>query len=302
MVAISNVGNKYIVAEESTFATTPGTFTSVDWGHIQKISVKEEENMLKMSSINSGHLASVFEEGLYWANVTVETKVSKASLPNLLKFALGGRADATDYTITSDPTTLRSVSMKFFYQTTKCGLINGLVCKDFEVTAAKGETLTMTLNCVAAKLSKTTETLSVTTNVDTQFSWLDTSVTIAGTAYVLNSFSIKGNWNVTDDEGRGIEAKSAGSRRLLSTVVKHRFDVSGSYEVEVADTQEFGYADTRSNEAIVMTVSRSTDNDHVFTLTNTRSQSRGHDMSTDNTKKVVTYDFEALDLGVTGDL
>lgn len=302
MVAISNVGNKYIVAEESTYATTPSPFTSVDWGHIQKITVKEEENMMKMSSINSGHLSSVFEDGLYWANVTIETRTSKASLPNLLKFMLGGRSDATDYTITSDPSTLRSASMKFFYQTTKCGLINGLVCKDWEITAAKGETLSVTLNCIAQKISKTTETLSVTTNTSTQFSWLDTAVTIGGTAYVLNNFTITGNWNVTDDEGRGIEAKSAGSRRLLSTVIKHRLDISGSYEVEVDDNQEFGYSDERTNGALVMTVSRSTDNEHVFTITDSRSMSRGIDMTTENTKKVVTYDFEGLDLGITGDL
>ena len=300
-MCISNVGNKYIVAIETAFGTSPSPFTAVDWGHIQKITVKEEENTEKMSALNSGHLSSAFEDGLYWANVTVETRVSKASLPVLLKYCLGGRADATDYTVTSTPAS-NSVSMKFFYQTTKIGLINGMVCKDFEITAAKGETVTMTLNCIAKKLSEATETLTVSTNVDAEFSWLDTSVTIGATAYVLNSFNISGNWNVTDDEGRGIESVAAGSRRLITCVLQHRLDLSGSYEAEVNDSQEFGYADERTDQAIVFTLNRATDNQHDFTMTKTRSFSRTSEMSTDNTKKVISYDYEAIDLSVVGDL
>ncbi len=301
MVAISNVGNKYIAAIESVFGTTPSPFTSVDLGHIQKISVKEEENVSKMSSINSGHLASIFEDGLYWANVTIETKCSKASLPVLLKFMLGARSDATDYAATTSPVN-NSLSLKFFYQTTKCGLLNGLVCKDWELNAAKGETVTVTLNCIAQKLSKTTETLSVSTNTDTMFSWLDTSITIGATAYVLNNFTMIGNWNVTDDEGRGIEASTTGTRRLITTVLKHRLDLSGSYEAEVSDSQEFGYADERTDQAIVVSLSRGADNVHDFTMTKTRSFSRGIEMTTENTKKVISYDYEAVDVAVAGDL
>ena len=102
MVCISNVNNKYVVAEESVFGTTPAPFTAVDWGHIQKITITEEESVEKMSSLNSGHLAAIFEDGLYWANVSIETKVSKAALPNLLKFMMGVyNDDATDFTITT---------------------------------------------------------------------------------------------------------------------------------------------------------------------------------------------------------
>ena len=302
MVCISNVGNKYIVAEESAYGTTPAPFTAIDWGHIQKITVNEEENTEKMSSLNSGHLSAVFEDGLYWANVSIETQVSKAALPNLLKFCLGDYSDdATDYTVASSPDS-NSMSLKFFYQTTKAGLINGLVCKDFEISASKGESVTITMNCIAKELSKTTETLSVSTNTDAKFMWLDASITIGGTAYVLNNFSLSGNWNVTDDEGRGIESVSAGDRRLITCVLQHRLDLSGSYESEVSDSQEFGYVEDRSDEAIVVTLSRGSDNDHVFTMSNTRSFARGMDMSTDNTKKVVSYDYEALDVSIVGDL
>ena len=301
MTCISNVGNKYIVASETVYGTTPAPFTSIDWGQIQKITVTEEENTEKLTSLNAGHLSALFEDGLYWASVSIETRVSKAALPELLEFALGGRADDTDYTITSSPDS-NSVSLKFFYQGTKIGLINGMVCKDFEITAAKDETVIMTLNCIAMKLSKATETLSVSTNTDTPFSWLDTEITIGGTAYVLNNFSMTGNWNVTDNEGRGIESVEAGSRRLITCVLQHRLDLSGSYEAEVSDTQEFGYTDDRADEAVVVTLSRGTDNEHVFTMSNTRSFSRTSDMSMDNSKKVISYDYEALDVGVAGDL
>ncbi|MBW6469611.1 MAG: hypothetical protein K0A90_00135 [Methanosarcinaceae archaeon] len=243
----------------------------------------------------------MFEDGLYWANVTIETKVSKASLPVLLKLALGARDDAVDYTVTSDPT-IQSLSLKFFYQGTKIGLLNGLVVKDFDISASKDESISMTLNCIAKKMSKVTETLSVTTNTGTPMSWLDTSITIGEVPSVLNSFNLSGNWNVTDNEGRGIEAVGAGSRRLITTVLRHRLDINGSYEVEVNDTQEFGYTEDRADEAITVTMSRGTDNSHIFTLANTRSFARSMDMTMDTTKKAISYDYEALDVTVVGDL
>lgn len=306
IVCISNVGNKYIVAEETAFGTTPSPFTSVDWGHIQSISINEEENVEKMSSLNSGHLSALFEDGLYWVNLSIETRVSKASLPNLLKFCMGSYSDdGTDYTITTTNAS-NSVSLKVNYYnsggTDKVGLINGMVCKDFEISAAKDETVSVTINCLAKKLSQADESLSVTTNTDTPFSWLDTSVTVGGNAYVLESFSLSGNWNVTDNEGRGIESVGAGDRRLIQCVLQHRLDLSGSYEAGVDTNQEFGYTEDRSDEAIVVTLSRGTDNDHVFTMSNTRSFGRDYEHNIENSKKVVSYDYEALDVGVTGDL
>lgn len=302
MVCISNVGNKYIAAEESTFGTTPAPFTSVDLGHVQKITIDEEENVEKMGSLNSGHLSAAFEDGLYWANVSIETKVSKASFPNLLKFVLGTYSDdATDYTITSSNSS-NSLSLKANYLATNVLLINGLVCKDFELSAAKDETVTMTINCIAKKVSKSVETLTVTTNTDDKFSWLDLSATVGGNATVLNTFSLTGNWNVTDNEGRGIEAVGAGERRLIQCVLQHRLDLSGSYEAEMDDNLGIGYEDERSNEAIVVTLSRGSDNDHVFTMATTRSFGRNVDHNIDNTKKIVSYDYEALDVSIVGDL
>jgi hypothetical protein len=251
--------------------------------------------------LNAGHLSAKFEDGLYWANVSIETRATKASLPVLIKACLGTVAEATDYTATSS-TTLNSYSIKVSYLADKVLLINGFAVKDFSINAAKGESVSITLNGIARKVAKSTETIAPTTNTDNIFSWLDCKATIAGNAHVLNSFTINGNWNVSDDEGRGIEAVSAGERRLIRTVIKHKFDVSGSYDIEVSDNGEIGYADERTNEAIVFTISRGTDNEHVFTMSNTRSGTRDYDANIDNSKRMVGYNFEALDLGVTGDM
>lgn len=302
MTCLSNVGNKYIAAEETTYGETPAPFTSVDLGHINNITITEEENLEKFGGLNSGHLSAMFEDGLYWANVSIESHVTKASLPNVLKFCLGSYSDdSTDYTVTTTNAS-NSLSLKVNYTTTKIGLINGLVCKDFEISASKGEMVAVTMNCVAKLLSVDTATLTVSTNTDDKLTWLDLSATIGGSAYVLESFSLTGNWNVTDDEGRGMEAVSAGERRLIQCVLQHKLDLSGSYEAEVTDGQEFGYTETRSDEAIVVTLSRGTDNAHVFTMAKTRSSSREYDHSDDNSKKIVSYDYEAIDVSVTGDL
>lgn len=301
MVAISNVNNKYQVAEESTFGTAPGTFTALDFGQIQNINIGEEENMEKISSINGGHTANLFEDGLYWANVSIETLVTKASLPILLEACMGARADTADYAITSS-TDFKSYSMKVNFDPTQIITLNGLAVKDWSIDLAKGESVSLTMNCLAVKSLASTATITTTKNTDKIFKDLDVDITVGGNALVLNSLSLSGNWNVTDDEGRGIEAVSAGDRRLLNTFIKHTFDVSGSYEAEVSTDLEFGYTEERSDEAIIVTIGRGTDNQHVFTMSNTRSGNRTLDLTTDNTKKVVSYDYEALDVSMAGDL
>ena len=64
MVCISNIGNKYVIANESSYGVTPAPFTAVDWGHVQKITINEEESTEKLSSLNSGHLSALFVDGL----------------------------------------------------------------------------------------------------------------------------------------------------------------------------------------------------------------------------------------------
>lgn len=295
------MNNKYIAAEESTYGTTPDPFTSVDLGHIQSLTVSEEENMEKLGSINGGHTYNIFEDGLYWANVSIEILATKTSLPAILELCLGTKAEATDYTITSS-TDYKSYSMKVSWTSDKILLINGFVVKDFDISAAKGESVSITMNGLAKKVTQATETLSTTKNTDDTFKDLDASVTVDGNATVLNSFNITGNWNITDDEGRGIESVAAGERRLLQCFVKHTLDVNGSYEAEVDNNLEAGYTEDRSDEAIVFTISRGTDNEHVFTMSNTRANGRELGLTTDNSKRVMSYDYEALDVGVTGDL
>ena len=154
------------------------------------------------------------------------------------------------------------------------------------------------MNGISRKVTSTTASISPSANSDSIFKDLDSSVTVGGNSFVLNNLSITGNWNVTDDEGRGIESVSAGDRRLITCVLKHAFDVSGSYEADVDDNGEFGYTESRSDEAIVFTLARGTDNTHTFTLSNTRSGGRSMELTNDNSKRVISYDFEALDCGV----
>lgn len=302
MVTISNVNNKYIAAKETAYGDIPAPFTSVDFGHIQSVTLSEEENMTKERGINSGHTAALFEDGLYWVNTTIKTLVTKASLPALLELCMGKKVESTDYTITSDNEVSNSYSFKIKHTTTKIVLINGFDIKDFIIEGAKGETVSVTLNGISKKATTPTETLVVTKNTDAIFKDLDMTVTIGGNSFVLNNFTINGNWNVTDDEGRGIESVSAGERRLIQRVIKHGFDVSGSYEAEVDDNGEFGYTETRTDEEIIFTLARGTDNEHVFTMSNTRSGGRDMERNNDNTKVIVSYDYEALDVGVVGDL
>lgn len=286
---------------ETDYGTLPTTFTSVNLGHIQSINISEEENIEKLSSLNSGHTAATFEDGLYWASVSIETKATKASLPQLLKMCLGTVDETTDYTASSS-LTLNSYAIKVSYLTTNIVRILGFAVKDFSISITKGETVAFTINGIAKITEKVTETLNTTTNTDKIFSWLDASVTVNSEDYVLNNFTIEGNWNVTDDEGRGIETVPANERRLIQTVIKNRFDISGSYEMEIENTAEIGYEDERTDEAIVLTLERGTDNEHVFTLAETRSGSREYNATIENGKKVVSYNYEALDLSVTGDL
>lgn len=304
MVSFSNIQNRYQAAEETTFGTTPSPFTLLDFGHVQRITIGEEENTEKIAGINSGHTYALFEDKLYWTNVSIETLVSKAALPVLLKAALGSRADATDYTITSS-TAYSSYSLKVSHTDETTGdviLINGFTVKDFEISITKEDAISITLNGIAKKAVKSTEAISVTTNTDQTLFGMDTSITVGGNSFVMNNFTISGNWNTTDDEGRGIESVSAGERRLLQRFTKHVLDLSGSYEALVDDNDEFGYTDERSDQAIVVTISRGTDNEHVFTMSNTRSFNREKENTRDNALRVISYDYEALDVSVGGDL
>jgi len=300
MVAISNVANKYEAGKEASFGTEALSFNA-DFGHIQEVNISEEENMEKLSSINGGHTYNLFEDGLYWANISITLLATKSSLPTLLEMMLGTKTETTDYSVVSSLTN-HSYSLNTSYTADRICKILGFSVKDWEISANKGDKLSITLNGIAQKVTTPVGTISKAANTSKVFTDLDAFVTVGGTQTVLNSFTINGNWNVTDDEGRGIEEVTAANRRLLTTFIKHTLDLSGSYEAEVDNNLEFGYVAERTDEAIVFTISRGDDNEHVFTMTNTRSNGRELGLSMDNSKRVVGYDYEALDLSVAGDL
>ena len=169
--------------------------------------------------------------------------------------------------------------------------------------AASDGNVSLTLTCVAKEVEvPVTGTLSTSAPTSSIFKGLDCSVTIGGNAIVANTFNIDASWNIDDNEGRGIESVSSGERRLIQRVTKHRLDVNGSIEAQVDDNIDFGYEDERSNEAIVFTLSRGTDNEHVFTFSTTRSTTKEIESNIDNSLRVISIDYEAFDVAVTGDL
>ena len=50
---LSNVGNKYEFAKEVTFGVVPGSFTALDLGHVQTITLDEDDSVEEVSSMNS---------------------------------------------------------------------------------------------------------------------------------------------------------------------------------------------------------------------------------------------------------
>ena len=82
---ISNVGNRYIFALESAYGTLPSPFTALDLGHVQSISVNEDDTVEEISSMNSGHTLEDLDDDLYNLSGTILTKCTKASLPVILK-------------------------------------------------------------------------------------------------------------------------------------------------------------------------------------------------------------------------
>ena len=304
MVSISNINNKYQLAKESTYGTLPGPFTALDFGHVQSITATQVENIERLTSINGGHLTNRFEDGIYYVSGSIELLCTKASLPLVLEAYFGGYSDdATDYTITSAPSTASSYSIKVELDSTKTLQVTGMAFTTFNMEAAKDGNVSINMDFIAQKMIKATETLTVTPNTDKIFKGLDTTITFDADNYVFNSFSLSSSWNIDDTEGRGIETVTDGDRRTIKRVIRHSLDVSGSFEFEASDSfEEIEYSDERTDKQIVLTLNRGTDNAHVFTLANCRTDSEELPLSVDNSVRVITADFEAIDVGVTGDL
>eukprot|EP00918_Siedleckia_nematoides_P057635 GHVU01125659.1.p1 GENE.GHVU01125659.1~~GHVU01125659.1.p1 ORF type:complete len:301 (+),score=26.65 GHVU01125659.1:1080-1982(+) len=300
MATISHISDKVLFGEEVTFGTLSGTMTK-DFGVVESVSATENENTERIGGINSGHKTSKFADGLYYVTGTLETLATKDSLPNLLEAFFGSRSDSTDYTITST-TSRKSYSLQLEYTSGTYIQLVGVVFKTINLDVAKDGNLSVSMDYVGKKLTEETGTLTVTDNTDKIFKYLDVSMTYAGTSLVTNSMNISGDWNIDDTEGRGIESVAAGERRLIQRVVSHALNLSGSFEVEVKTNFEVGYEDERTDKALLLTVSRETDNEHIFNLGECRLTSKDFLGNTENSRRLMVGNYEAKGITITGDL
>ena len=303
---LSNVGNRYIIAKESTYGTTPSPFTALDFGHIQTISVAEDDTVENIESMNSGHTLLDLDDDLYNLSGTITTKCTKASMSVLLEALCGDLTDNGDgtYTIITDPVSSDTLSyaMKFNTTTGKIKLMRGIGFTGGEITVNKDASVDISLNYTAQVLTVASESLSPSTNIGDVFRGLDGAVTIDGNASILDAFTISMDWNVAPEDGRGIEVPHANGRRVINRIVRHNLSLTGSFDSEQDDDVDSGYVDERSNVPIVLTLSRGASNAHVFTIAAARTTTRSRDLNNDNTTKKITCDYTGLDIVIDGDL
>ena len=299
-MAISNVSNEVVFGEESTYGTLASTFTE-QFGAIESFSYTEVETIEQIGSVGSGHNPLRNEAGLYSVTGTLVTKPTKAALPRLLELFFGTRVDATDYTIT-DSIDVTSISAKAQHSLTQTAQITGIVFTTISIDASKDGFATISMDYIGQKLTVATETVSYTQPTESLFSWLDIFGTYNSNSVEANTWTITGDWGIDAGQGRGIESVAAGSRRLIQRVIKNNLVLGGNVDLVVQDTNEMGYEDEKTDRTMVLTMSRGTDNTHVFTLTGCQLDNKASEQTPEDGIKNFTADFVALDISITGDL
>ena len=101
MVGISNTTNKAQFGKETNFGESVSNF-NLNLGLVQSFSFSENENIQKLKDITSKHFYSKFEGGIYYINGSLETQITKISLPNILETFLGKKSIGTESQIVGD--------------------------------------------------------------------------------------------------------------------------------------------------------------------------------------------------------
>lgn len=301
MAGISHVSDKVKFGQEETSYGTLSADMSLDMGHIQSLSMTENEGLQRINSVNGGFTTNKFEDGVYYVSGTLETLATKASLPNILEAFFGSRSDSTDYTITPSSTVV-SYSMQAEYTTGYYAQIVGVVFTTISIDVTRDGNIAISMDYVGKKLTLESGSLSVSASADNIFLGLDASMTYGGSSLVANSFSLSASWNVDDTEGRGVESVSAGERRLIQRVFKHALELDGSFEVYTQNNFEMGFTADRSDSAFIFTVARGSDNEHVFTVSAARTETKELTVNTDNSVRVMIGNYQGIGITVTGDL
>jgi hypothetical protein len=304
---ISSINNRYLIVKESDFGTMP-EITQLDFGYVQTISIEESEEVEEISAINTLHTLADLDDDLYNVSGTITTKLSHPSIANILE-ALCGKITEDDpeagkYTIETDPVTSDdlSYSMKVNTETGKTLEITGICFTAGEITIERDGSTEVSLDYICKKVTPATENLDPETPVGKVYKGLDACVTYGGEDTRLEDFSISLDWNYDEADSRGIEDVDAGERRLIQRIIRNQLNLTGSFTSHMDSNIDTGYEDDRDNVAIVLTLSRGTDNEHVFTIANARVTSRSRDLETGDGKKLLSCDFTGVDLEVSGDL
>jgi hypothetical protein len=303
---ISNIYNKYLIGKESEFGTMP-EITQLDFGYVQTISIEESEGVEEISAINTLHTLADLDDDLYNVTGTITTKLSHPSIANILE-ALCGKITEDDpeagkYTIETDAVTSDdlSYSMKVNTETGKTLEITGICFTGGEISIERDGSTEVSLDYVCKKVTPATETLDPETPVGKVYRGLDACVTYDGEDTRLEDFSLSLDWNYDESDSRGIEDVDAGERRLIQRIIRNQLNLTGSFTSHMDSNIDTGYEDDRDNVPIVLTLSRGTDNEHVFTIANARVTTRSRDLETGDGKKLISCDFTGIDLSVEGD-
>lgn len=301
-MGISHVTDKALFDEESTYGQEPGAYVADNFGQIVSFSYTEVENIEQQTPVGGGFVALRNEPKLYYVTGQLVTKVTKGSIMNLLMATLGDVTDdGTDYTATHSLDS-HSYFIKAELTPTKIVRIGGLVFKNLSIEITKAGDMTFTMDYVAQKLDSITATITQTVNNESIFTGLDGAITWGGNPHVFNILTLTSDWNIADDEGRGVETVGVGSRRLIQRVVKHNLTVSGSVDMEIDDNADITYKDEKTDKTLIMTISRGTDNEHVFTMTGGLLNNKTQDFNRDNAVKNLTADLVGFNYSVTGDM
>ncbi len=302
---ISNVGNRYIFGKESEYGTIPGSITALDLGHVQTISISEDEGTSEITSMNSGHTPIDFEDSVYNLSGTIVTLGTKASIPVILEALCGSLTDNSDdtYTIATSAITSSTLSYYMKVNTTsgKTKQLKGICITGGELNIEKDGSCEFTLNFQAQIMSAATESLSPSTNTGAIFKGLDATITFNSVDTILNNFTLSMDWNFDIGDSRGIEEAHANGRRVINRIIRNNLTLNGNFESHMDDTIDAGYSGERTSVDLVLTLSRGTSNEHVFTISNTRTSNRSRELTNENGAKVINCDFVGTDLAVTGD-
>jgi len=299
-MVISHISEEIQVGEETSYGTEASSYDK-NFGYIQSFSYSENEAIEQVGSVGSGFTFQKNEPGIYSVTGSLVTRVSKTTLPIALKAFFGELSSgAEDYTINPVKEVI-SHSVKAQHSTTELVTLTGVVFTNLSIDASKDGFMELSLDYFAKKLIVSTATITTTLPSDSMFSWLDISGSYDGNNIKANNFNLTFDWNMDANDGRGLESVSAGERRLIQRAVKNNLTISGNFEALIENTNELGYTDEKTEKTLILTSSRGTDNEHVFTLSGCDLDNKNTEMSSEAGMKTISADILARSVVFTGD-